>query len=251
MTAPLESRVGVAVITGAASGLGRATAIELARRGFDIVAVGPERDELHATAAMVSDAGHRGIAVQADVTDASGLQQVSNAAMQLGGASALVNNAAIYPSRPWDEISEEEWDRVLAVNLKGAFLCCRALIAPLREARGSIVNIASNTFFIGWSGLAHYVSSKGGLIGLTRALARELGSDGIRVNAVAPGAIPTRAEAINPDPARYSTAVIERQSLKRRGTPDDIAKAVAFLVGEDSSFITGQTLVVDGGWHLH
>ena len=111
-----------------------------------------------------------------------------------------------------------------------------------------MINVASNTFFLGWSGLAHYVSSKGGLIGLTRALAREVGSDGVRVNAIAPGAIPTSAETIYPDPQAYSAWVLDKQCLKRRGTPEDIAKVVAFLAGPDSSFITGQTLVVDGGW---
>jgi 3-oxoacyl-[acyl-carrier protein] reductase len=152
MSASLAQCVGVAVITGAASGLGRATAVELARRWFDIVAVGPEGDELHVTASMLGDTGRRSIAVKADVSQSAELQQVSAAATRLGGASALVNNAAIYPSRPWDEISEEEWGRALAVNLTGAFLCCRALVSPLREAHGSIVNIASNTFVIGWSG---------------------------------------------------------------------------------------------------
>jgi 3-oxoacyl-[acyl-carrier protein] reductase len=241
---------GIAVVTGAGSGIGRATAVELAAQGFDILVVGLGRDGLEATAAIVRDAGRAARPVEADVSDSAAWAEVGTAAHDMGGAAALINNAAIYPSRPWFEIEEEEWDRVLAVNLKGAFLSSRALLDQLRTTRGAIVNVTSNTFFRGWEGLAHYVSSKGGLVGLTRALARELGPDGIRVNAVAPGAIPTQAESINPDPD-YSDWVIGQQSLKRRGTPEEIARAIAFFVGPGSSFITGQTLVVDGGWLLH
>jgi NAD(P)-dependent dehydrogenase (short-subunit alcohol dehydrogenase family) len=248
---PEHDPAGVAVVTGAASGIGRATALELARRRYDVVAVGLEGEELRRTASMIAGAGRRGAAVDADVSDARALERVAEAAAGLGGASVLVNNAAVFPSRPWDEIPEAEWDEVMAVNLKGAFLCSRALIGQLRATRGAIVNITSNTFLMGWTGLAHYVSSKGGLVGLTRALARETGPQGVRVNAVAPGAIPTRAEAIHPDPQGYSAWVIDQQSLKRRGTPEEIARAVAFLAGPDSAFVTGQTLVVDGGWQLH
>jgi len=249
-TAGEASTSGVAVVTGAGSGIGRATALELAAQGFDILAIGLGREGLHATAAMVSDAGRVARPMEVDVSDSGALSEVATAARDMGGAGALVNNAAIYPSRPWWEIEEEEWDRVLAVNLKGAFLSSRALRDQLQAARGSIVNVASNTFFRGWEGLAHYVSSKGGLVGLTRALARELGPEGVRVNAVAPGAIPTEAESINANPD-YSDWVIGQQSLKRRGTPEEIARAIAFFVGSGSSFITGQTLVVDGGWLLH
>ena len=242
---------GVAVITGAASGIGRAIAIELAARGLFIVGVDLKPDELEATIATVERNGGRGYAIQMDVADSTRWTHVAATAQRVGGATVLVNNAAVYPSGPWDAIDEGEWDRVLAVNLKAAFLSSRALIDQLRAAPGSIVNIASNTFFGGFEGLAHYVSSKGGVIGLTRALARELGHDGVRVNAVAPGAIPTAAESIHSNPAQYSEWVIRQQSLKRRGSPEEIARAVAFFAGPDSSFVTGQTLVVDGGWRLH
>jgi NAD(P)-dependent dehydrogenase (short-subunit alcohol dehydrogenase family) len=171
---------------------------------------------------------------------------------ELGGIDILVNNAAIYPSRPWTEIAEEEWDDVLAVNLKGYFLCARACHASMAaRGRGRVINLSSITFFLGFTNLLDYVSSKGGVIGFTRSLAREVGPDGITVNAIAPGAFPTAAERIHPDPEGYSRWVLDQQSLKRRGRADDIGNAVVFLASDAASFITGQTLMVDGGWVHH
>lgn len=244
-------RAGVAVVTGAASGIGRAVAVELASRGYGIVAAGLEPNELETTSALVRGQGQDCQIVEVDVAEAGGFAAVASAGRDLGGVSVVVNNAATYPTGKWDEITEDEWDRVLAVNLKGSFFACQAMSSQLRDNGGSIVNITSNTFFRGWEGFLHYVSSKGGLIGFTRALARELGPTGVRVNAVAPGAIPTRGELIHSDREAFSAWVIENQSLKRRGTVDDIAKVVAFLAGSDSSFMTGQTLLVDGGWCMH
>jgi NAD(P)-dependent dehydrogenase (short-subunit alcohol dehydrogenase family) len=251
MSENYQSIGNVAVITGAAGGIGRAIALELAGRGYDLVVSGLEIDDLRQTADMIISLGRQGIAIEADVTDTKALDSVAVTARNIGGASALINNAAIYPSGPWSQISESEWDRVLAVNLKGAFLSCRALASQLSDKHGSVVNIASNTFFRGWPELLHYVSSKGALVGFTRALAREIGPTGVRVNAVAPGAIPTRGESIHPDPRRFSAWVIENQSLKRRGSAEEVAKVVAFLAGNESSFMTGQTLLVDGGWCMH
>jgi 3-oxoacyl-[acyl-carrier protein] reductase len=242
---------GVGVVTGAASGIGRAVAVELASRGYRVVVAGLEVDGLEATAALVRGHGQDCRVVEVDVAEADGFAAVASAGRDLGGVSVLINNAATYPTGKWDQISEAEWDRVLAVNLKGSFLGCRAVSDQLRENGGSIVNITSNTFFRGWEGFLHYVSSKGGLVGFTRALARELGPEGVRVNAVAPGAIPTRGELIHSDREAFSAWVLENQSLKRRGTVEDIAKVVAFLSGPDSSFMTGQTLLVDGGWCMH
>ena len=164
----------------------------------------------------------------------------------------LVNNAAIYPRRAWTEITEEEWDPVLAVNLKGYFLCARACHASMKQrGRGSIVNVSSVTFLIGFDMLLDYVSSKGGVVGFTRALAQEVGADGITVNAIAPGAFPTDAEKIHPDPEGYNRWVLEQQCLQRRGTPDDVGNLVVFLASDASSFITGQTIAIDGGWAMH
>jgi len=241
----------VAVVTGAARGIGRAIALELATRGYDIVVTDIEPNELSATARLVEQLGRRTLTVEGDVSQSVTVSRIAEQASGLGNAEVLVNNAAIYPSGPWIEISEDEWDHVMSVNVKSAFLCCSAMVDQLAQTHGSIVNVTSNTFFRGWENLLHYVSSKGALVGFTRALARELGKAGIRVNAVAPGAIPTHGESIQRDPEAFARWVIDNQSLKRRGSPADIAKAVGFLASQDSSFITGQTLVVDGGWMMH
>ncbi len=164
----------------------------------------------------------------------------------------LVNNAAIYPSRLWTEIREEEWDEVLAVNLKGYFLCARAAFPHMKaRGHGRVINVASITFFIGFANLLDYVSSKGGVVGFIRTLAREVGPEGITVNAVSPGAFPTDAEKIHPDPEGYNRWVLEQQSIKRRGTPEDIGNLVSFLASDAASFITRQTVEIDGGWAMH
>jgi 3-oxoacyl-[acyl-carrier protein] reductase len=171
---------------------------------------------------------------------------------EFGGVDILVNNAAIYPSRPWTEITEEEWDEVLAVNLKGYFLCARAAYPHMRgRGHGRVINVASITFFIGLANLLDYVSSKGGVVGFTRTLAREVGPEDITVNAISPGAFPTDAEKIHPDPEGYNRWVLAQQSIKRRGTPEDVGNLVTFLASDAASFITGQTVEIDGGWAMH
>jgi NAD(P)-dependent dehydrogenase (short-subunit alcohol dehydrogenase family) len=170
----------------------------------------------------------------------------------LGGVDILVNNAAIYPLRPWTEIEEEEWDRVMAVNLKGYFLCARAAFPHIRDrGRGRVINVASITFFIGWSGFLDYVSSKGAVVGFTRTLAREVGPDGVTVNAISPGAFPTAAERVHPDQEALNRRILDQQCLKRRGRPEDVGNLAAFLASDEASFITGQTVMIDGGWAMH
>jgi 3-oxoacyl-[acyl-carrier protein] reductase len=242
-----------AIVTGAASGLGRASALALAERGMAVVAAGLEPDGLEETARMIHERGGRAIAVETDISDPAAIERLAaRTADELGGTDVLVNNAAIFPLRAWHEIDAEEWDRVFAVNVRGYFLCSRAVLRQMLErGGGAIVNVSSVTFFLGFRGFVHYVSSKGAVTGLTRALAREVGPDGIRVNAVAPGAFPTRAEEIHPDREAMNRMFLEQQSLKRRGRSEDIGAAVAFLASDAASFITGQTLLVDGGWYMH
>jgi len=168
---------------------------------------------------------------------------------RFGGIDIVVNNAATYPSKAWDEYSIEEWDTTIDTNLRSLWLMAKAAVPSMRErGGGSIVNIGSITALIGLPLILPYVSSKGGLTGFTRALAREVGQHNVRVNNVSPGAFPTGGETIHPDPEGYSRFVIERQCLKRRGTPDDLADVVAFMASERSSFITGQVIEVCGGW---
>ena len=249
-TPDLEGRV--ALVTGAGGGLGEGICTALASSGAAVAAVDVVPENAERVAWDLSRAGARCMALEADVSNRSSVQAtVERAAKELGGVDILINNAAIYPRRSWTEIEEEEWDRVMAVNLKGYFLCARAVYPYMKDkSRGNIVNVASITFFIGWTLLMDYVASKGGIVGFTRTLAREVGPDNINVNAIAPGAFPTDAEKIHPDQEGYNRWVLEQQSIKRRGTPEDIGNLVTFLSSNASSFITGQTIEIDGGWMM-
>ncbi len=243
----------VAFVTGAGGGLGEGICTSLAAAGAAVACADVDLQRAERIARRVADAGGRSLPLHVDVSDSAALAgAVQTAIAGLGGVDVLVNNAAIYPRRAWTEITEEEWDRVLAVNLKAYFLCARACHDSLKErGRGHIVNVSSVTFLIGFELLLDYVASKGGIVGFTRALAHEVGPDGITVNAIAPGAFPTDAEKIHPDPEGYNQWALDQQCLKRRGTPEDIGNLVVFLSSDASSFITGQTVVIDGGWAMH
>ena len=247
----LEGRV--AIVTGAGGGLGGGICSALTLAGVAVAAVDVERGKAEQVAGSVSHDGARCVAFETDISDRSSVEAMAEEVVEeLGGVDILVNNAAVYPRRAWTEIEEEEWDRVMAVNLKGYFLCARAVYPHMKErGGGSIVNVASITFFIGWTLLLDYVASKGGIVGFTRTLAREVGPDGINVNAIAPGAFPTDAEKIHPDQGGYNRWVLEQQSIKRRGTPDDVGNLVTFLASDAASFISGQTIGIDGGWMMH
>ncbi|HSS58810.1 MAG TPA: SDR family NAD(P)-dependent oxidoreductase [Solirubrobacteraceae bacterium] len=239
-----------AIVTGAGTGIGRATAQLLAQRGARVVAAGLQPDMLHETVGDITSAGGEAIAVHADLSDPAAIEQVAAAAQDaFGGSDVLVNNAAVYPLGPWHEMDAEQWDAVFATNIRGYFLLSRA-VRPQMIARGggAVVNVASVTFFTGNALLLAYVASKGAVIGFTRALAREAGPDGIRANAVAPGAFPTAATEIHADQEGLWRDVLEAQSIKRRGEVEDVARAIAFFASDDSSFVSGQTLLVDGGW---
>jgi 3-oxoacyl-[acyl-carrier protein] reductase len=252
MSLNLEGKT--AVVTGASSGLGRASVLALARNGVSVVAAGLEPDGLAETVELVVGAGGRALAVEVDISNSEQVERVAaRAADAFGGTDILVNNAGVFPNGPWYEIPEEEWDFVFSVNVKGYFLCSKALRPQMLErGGGSIINISSITFFIGTDEFLHYVSSKGAVIGLTRALARECGPEGIRVNSIAPGAFPTRAYFLpGRDIPKMDQEVMNSQAIKRKADPADIGNAVLFFASDLSSFVTGQTLLVDGGWHPH
>jgi 3-oxoacyl-[acyl-carrier protein] reductase len=242
-----------AVVTGGGGGLGADMCRALAAAGARVAVAGRTQESIDAVRDRVRADGGHAISVRADVSSKDSIEAMADAAVrELGGVDVLVNNAAIYPRRAWTEIDEAEWDSVFATNMKGYFLCARACYPSMVErGHGRIINLTSITFFGGWSMLLSYVSTKGGIVAFTRALARELGPEGVTVNAISPGAFPTDAEKIHPDPEGYSSWVLEQQAIKRRGTPEDIGNLAVFLASDASSFITGQLFQIDGGWVMH
>jgi 3-oxoacyl-[acyl-carrier protein] reductase len=238
----------VAVVTGGTRGIGLAIAHRLAADGFDLM-VTYRGDEEAATAAntSLSGTGRRieMFAGDVSISDQAGalIEQVME---KFGRIDALINNAGITRDTLIMRMSEEDWDAVLSTNLKGAFLCAKAAIRPmLRQRSGRIVNITSVVGLVGNAGQANYASAKAGLIGLTKSLAKEVGSRGITVNAVAPGFIETRLTDVLP--AELKEMLLKQTPLGRFGSPEDVAGAVSFLVSDNAAFVTGHVLTVDGG----
>jgi NAD(P)-dependent dehydrogenase (short-subunit alcohol dehydrogenase family) len=237
----LEGRV--AIVTGAAQGIGRAIAEKLHEEGASVV-VADLNGEGAAAAAQALD----GLAVEADVSSEADTARIAAEALsRYGKIDVLVNAAAIVPFIPWDDVDFAYWRKLLSVNLDGAYLISRAVEAPMREAGyGRIVHIASNAFYAGTPNMGPYLAAKGGVVGLTRALATELGRYGITANAVAPGI--TRTEGALATPHKDSFDFVQAlQAIPRHGLPTDIAPAVSFLASEESGWVTGQVLVVDAG----
>jgi len=236
----------IAVITGAAAGLGQAFARRLAEEGVAIgIADIQPADE---TEALVKAAGGSVLTQHCDVASPESVQEFAKAILQrYGQVDILVNNAGIFPRSSFTDMDYEQWRRVLAVNLDSAFLMCKAFLPGMQERRwGRIVNIASNTFWLARPALLPYITSKGGLIGFTRALATEVGSSGVTVNAIAPGLTRTARTASGPMAGGFD-AVAAEHALKRVETPEDLVGTVAFLTSDDAAFVTGQTIAVDGG----
>jgi 3-oxoacyl-[acyl-carrier protein] reductase len=241
----------LAVVTGAGQGLGRAFAARLQAEGARVIVA--DLDGVKAKA-VADELGHSVFAETVDVSDEASVAALAERCGALGTVDVLVNNASIFSTlemRPFDEIPVPEWNTVLAVNVTGAYLCSRAFVAGMRTVGyGKIVNISSATVFIGRPFYLHYVTSKAAVIGMTRAMATELGPDGIRVNAVTPGATQTEVprKSVTPEQAER---IIAAQAIKRREVPGDVVGTVAFLASPDSDFITGQTINVDGGAAFH
>ncbi len=240
-----------AFVTGAGGALGGAIAARLASDGHPVAVVDIDGPAAESTAAEIVSDGGRALAIRCDLRDDGAIgRSFETTEAELGPVDILVNNAAVFPSGPFVDVTLQTLDDTMAVNQRADFITAQhAARSMIERGGGVIVNVASIVWHGWWDNMAPYVASKGGIVALTRALARELGPHGIRVNGVAPGAFPTAAEvAQHPDLEVYEREVLAAQAIKRRGRADDVAALVSFLTGDESSFITGQTINVDGGW---
>ncbi len=244
----------VAIVTGGAKGLGRAYCLGLAKKGARVVMAAHRFDTEDATQAASEIESKGGLALEVDVTSEESTKLMAEETIKkYGRIDILLNNAAMYRGisrKGILEIPVDEWDRLMTVNLKGMFLCCRAVIPQMmKQKKGKIINMASEVAFTGSRGMIHYVTSKGGVISFTRSLAAELGAHNICVNAIAPGFTDSPASrAMIDDISKYD---VSRTPLRRLEQPEDLVGAAVFFAGDESNFITGQTLVVDGGRFMH
>ena len=245
----------VAIITGGGKGIGKVYAQEFARAGAKVVAADIDGEAAEAVAQGIVRANGEAIGLKTDVSDEASANAMAKAALdRFGAIDILVNNASlmsVLPRRSWLEIPIEEWDRVMAVNLRGLFLCARAVVPAMREKkRGKIVNISSSRVWDGTPNRLHYTTSKAGVIGFTRALARELGEFNITVNAVTPGMTLSETQVATTS-NNYAATRASGRALGRDQYPEDLVGTVMFLASAASDFITGQTINVDGGKAMH
>jgi 2-hydroxycyclohexanecarboxyl-CoA dehydrogenase len=242
----------IAVVTGGASGIGRGIVLRFARDGADVAVLDRDVAGARGVAEEATALGRRATAVEVDVAKSASVHAaVANVRRVLGPIAILVNDAGIADFTPLLEMSEEGWDRMIAVHLKGTFNCTRAALPDMVAARwGRVVNMSSVAGLRGGPGLTHYSAAKAGIIGLTKALATEVGAAGITVNAIAPGLIDTPLLRSSNMPEAILQWAVQQSPVGRIGVPDDIAAACAFLVSEEASFFTGQVMSPNGGGHL-
>ncbi len=242
------------LFTGAAGGLGAESALAYMRAGARVLCVDIDETKIAALEARALEFEQGSLAIERlDLGDLASLERgLAALVTREGRVDIVINNAAIYPAKPFEDFTLADYQDVQRVNVEAGVVCVQAALPGMRaNGWGRIVNVASVTFYGGWANLSPYVASKAALVGLTRAWAREFGAYGVTVNAIAPGAFPTDAEKIHPDPDGYTRHVLDHQAVKRRGRPDDIAQALLFLTSDRAGFVTGQTLNVDGGWVMH
>lgn len=245
------SRKGAVIVTGAAQGLGRAFARRLAEDGYAVCLSDIAGDHVAAAADELEKDGHAALGLAVDVTDEASVDQmVATVVNRFGSVDGLVNNASIFSTlqmRPFFDIPLAEWRKVVDVNLTGVFICSKAAAAPMRaQGHGRIINISSAVVPMGRQNYLHYVGSKAGVVGMTRAMARELGEWNITVNAILPGATDTGIERATVT-QQQRDALIAMRSIKRTQVPDDLCGVASFLMSKNSAFMSGQSLIVDGG----
>ncbi|HWO40473.1 MAG TPA: SDR family oxidoreductase [Candidatus Eisenbacteria bacterium] len=243
----------VTIITGAAHGLGKAYATRFAQEGAHVVIADIDREAGESAAAGLVRDGHSAWSRAVDVRDDASVEALMRETLdRFGRIDVLLNNAAIYVTQPlWkgaiEELAPDEWDRVLEVNLKGVFLCCKAVIPIMKRQRGGkIINIASGTFFSGSGNMPHYTAAKGGVVALTRVMARQLGDWNISVNCMTPGSTMSE-DSVTEEVLRRREGSIDKRCFKRVETPADVVGTALFLASTESDFMTGQLLVVEGG----
>jgi NAD(P)-dependent dehydrogenase (short-subunit alcohol dehydrogenase family) len=251
----------VVIVTGGGAGIGEEYCRALAREGAKVcfVDILPQ-EQLEPLSAEIESEGGTALALSLDISRPEDTRRMADTVGERWGRiDGLVNNAVWQPAKPFNEYTVEEFDRILAVNVRGVWLCITAVFPYMhRQRKGKIVNIASQTFFSGWWNLAPYVASKGAVIGLTRALAREISPLGIRVNCLSPGLTVTEGSLREVDASIHPGHVnewldqhVEQQCIKHPGYPQDLVGPLIYLLSDDSDFMTGQTLLVDGGWAMH
>ena len=247
----------VAIITGGGQGIGKEYALGFAREGAKVVIAEIKLENAQQVVKEIESQGGKAIAVRTDVTSEADASEVTEKTIAtFGRIDALVNNAAIYygiEMKPFEFISEKEWDAMMAVNVKGLFIMSKAVMPRMKQQKsGSIINISSGTWLFGIPYLLHYVTSKAAVVGFTRALAREIGEHGIRVNAISPGFTMSEAsKTMKGTPPGMAEMIADQTSLKRNQQPEDLVGACVFLASDDSGFVTGQLLNVYWGWAMH